>query len=121
MQDLGSIKTICKLLNEEKKVLIFPEGVRSLNGELTPFKTGIGMFALRCQAPIIPVYLQGCYEIWNRQQPYPKLWGKIICMIGSPIYPHTYAHLEKKEAQKKISEDLKASMEILKQKVPDKK
>jgi 1-acyl-sn-glycerol-3-phosphate acyltransferase len=116
LQDISSIKLVCKLLEEERKVLIFPEGIRSSDGELAPLKTGIGMIALRCGAPIIPVYLQGCYEIWNRWKRFPKLWGKITCVIGSPIYPHTFAHLEKKQAQHALSQQLRDSLEALQQK-----
>jgi 1-acyl-sn-glycerol-3-phosphate acyltransferase len=113
-QDLGSMKLICKLLNDKKKVVIFPEGIRSFDGELMPFKTGIGMLALRCEAPIIPIYIHGCYQIWNRSQQIPKLWGNAACMIGPAIYPNEYAHLEKKEAHKAIADRLKVAIETLK-------
>jgi 1-acyl-sn-glycerol-3-phosphate acyltransferase len=116
-QDLSSIKLICKLLEEKKKVVIFPEGMRSPDGELQPFKTGFGMLAMRCRAPIIPVYLEGCYEIWNRKQRFPKLWGRAICKIGQPIYPEQYAHLEKKESYQAIAEQLKRSLERLKNEI----
>ena len=117
MQDIGSFRVICRLLDEGKKVVIFPEGVRSSDGKLTPFKSGIGMLSTRCMAPIIPIYLHGCYEVWHRNQRFPKPWGKITCKIGSPIYPQTYAHLEKKKAHQAIAEQLKSSFQSLKQQV----
>jgi 1-acyl-sn-glycerol-3-phosphate acyltransferase len=114
-QDLGSIKLICRLLNDNKKIVIFPEGVRSSNGNLTPIKSGIGMLALRCKAPIIPVYIRGCYEIWNRTQRFPKLWGKTTCVFGSPIDSLQYSNLEKKQAQEALATHVKDSIEALKQ------
>jgi 1-acyl-sn-glycerol-3-phosphate acyltransferase len=113
-QDLGSIKLVCRLLSENKKVVIFSEGVRSMDGELGTIKSGIGMLALRCQAPIIPVYLSGCYDIWNRHQKTPKFTGKMACVYGSPIDWQEFNHLEKKEAQEAIASRVKNSIEQLK-------
>lgn len=82
-QDLNSFKMICKLLQENKKVAIFPEGIRSANGQLTEIKSGIGMLAMRNKAPILPIYISGCFDIWSRHQRFPKLKGKTVCVIGS--------------------------------------
>jgi 1-acyl-sn-glycerol-3-phosphate acyltransferase len=113
-QDLGSIKLVCKLLSENKKVVIFPEGVRSADGKLGPIKSGIGMLAIRCQSPIIPVYISGCHAIWNRDRRFPKLTGKTACIFGSPINWQKFSHLEKKEAQKQIALYVKEAIETLK-------
>ena len=58
-QDITSIKLIIQLLQEDKKVVIFPEGRRSRDGNLLPIKPGIGMLAARCQCPIVPIYIHG--------------------------------------------------------------
>lgn len=113
-QDLGSIKLICQLLSEGKKVVIFPEGLRSVDGTLGPIKSGIGMLAMRAEAPIIPVYLSGCFKIWNRSQRFPKLSGRTACVFGTPIDPRTFYHLGKKEAQEAIAVAVKGSIENLK-------
>lgn len=113
-QDLSSIKLVCRLLSENKKVVIFPEGIRSRNGELGLIKSGIGMLALRCQAPIIPVYISGVYNIWNRFQKFPKLTGNMTCIFGSPIDWQTFNHFGKKEAQEAISVCVKHAIEQLK-------
>jgi 1-acyl-sn-glycerol-3-phosphate acyltransferase len=113
-QDLGSIKLVCKLLSENKKVVIFPEGIRSFDGQLGPIKSGIGMLAIRCQSPIIPAYLSGCYEVWNRHKPAPKLKGKTTCVFGSPIDWQQFSHLDKKEAQEQIAQAVSEAIEKLK-------
>ena len=102
-KDLKSIKLVCRLLSENKKVTIFPEGIRSRNGNMSPIKSGIGMLALRCQSPIIPVYIVGCYDIWNRTRRFPRLKGKTACIFGSPIDWQKFSHLEKKQAQEEIA------------------
>jgi 1-acyl-sn-glycerol-3-phosphate acyltransferase len=113
-QDISSIKLICKLLSEDKKVVIFPEGIRSHDGSLGPIKSGIGMLSQRCHARIIPTYISGCYEIWNRYHKLPKMKGKTACVFGSPIDPSQFNHLEKKEAQEKIAEHVREAIQKLK-------
>lgn len=101
--DLSSIKLMCHLLAQDKTLVIFPEGVRSYDGKLGSIKSGIGMLAMRCQAPIIPVYLFGAYEIWNRYRRFPRLRGRTACVFGSPIEWQTFQHLSKKEAQEEVA------------------
>ena len=113
-QDLSSIKMICQLLNEDRQVVIFPTGVRSIDGTLGHVKGGIGMLAMRCHAPIIPVYIHGCYQIWNRFRSFPKFRGKTVCIIGSPINCEEFKHLDKKAAQEAVGNRVKAALEDLK-------
>lgn len=113
-QDIKSIKTVCQLLDEEKKVVIFPEGVRSVDGQMRPIKTGIAMLALRTKKPIIPAYIHGAFEIWPRFRKWPAWHGQLACVFGKPIFVESYAHLEKKTAQERIAHDIKRSIENLK-------
>ena len=113
-QDLGSIKLVCKLLGENKKVVIFPEGIRSKDGTLGPIKSGLGMLAIRCESPIIPVYITGCFDVWNRHSRAPKLTGKTACVFGSAIDWKDFSHLEKKDAQEQIGIKVKEAIENLK-------
>jgi 1-acyl-sn-glycerol-3-phosphate acyltransferase len=109
-QDLNSIKLICKLLSEDKKVVIFPEGLRSSDGTLGNIKSGIGMLALRAQSPVIPVYLSGCFEVWGRSRRFPRLKGKTACVFGTPIEINTFNDLAKKEAQEAIATSVKTAI-----------
>ncbi len=115
-QDLTSFKILCKLLEEKKKVTLFPEGERSPDGTLQPIKSGIGMLAQRCQVPIVPAYIDGAYEVWSRNRRFPKFFGRITCTFGKPIYPSEFAHLPKKEAQaamaQKVWEEINALVSL---------
>lgn len=113
-QDLNSFKLICWLLNEGKKVVIFPEGARTHSGELGPVKSGIGMLAMRCRSPIIPAYIHGTYTVWNRKKAFPKIFGKTACVFGTPILSENFAHLGKKESQEAIANHLKIAIKNLK-------
>lgn len=110
---VGAFKLVSKLLGEGQKVLIFPEGKRSSDGNLLAFQGGLANLALRSGCPVIPVYIHGAYEIWNTQQKYPKLWGKTACVFGSPISCEPFQHLPKKEAQEALTQKIKEAIENL--------
>lgn len=112
--DIGVFRTICGLLSDGKKIVLFPEGGRSLDGHLRQIKPGIGMLAMRTKSAIIPTYLKGPYEIWNRTRKFPKIFGKTICVFGSPICWETYKYLSKREAQEAIASQFIKSVEALK-------
>lgn len=111
--DLKSFKTIFKLLGEGKKVVIFPEGFRSFDDSLGEIKTGVAMLAMRADCPIIPLYLHGTYEAWPRQNRFPRLFGKIACAFGKPLYPAKHA-LNKKQQQEQLTIELEKSITELK-------
>lgn len=113
-QDLSSLKLIIDLLQKNQRVVIFPEGRRSFDGELAPIKSGIGMLAQRGKCPIIPTYIHGTFAIWNRFHKYPKLYGKTAVVFGTPIQPTNFDHLNKKEAQEEIAKSVQQALENLK-------
>jgi len=112
--DIAVFREICSLLNEGKKVILFPEGKRTLDGLLGEVKPGIGMLIARTGSAVIPAYLKGPYEIWGRKRKFPKIFGKTICVFGSPIRWETYAHLDKREAQETVAKQFVESVQGLK-------
>lgn len=111
--DISIFKTIISVLKEGKQLILFPEGERT-EGELGEIKPGIGMLAMRSKAAIIPTYIHGAYEIWGRERKLPKLFGRTVCIFGTPIHWETFANLEKKEAQEKIATKVAESILALK-------
>lgn len=57
-----SLRHARSFLERGYNALIFPEGTRSLTGEMADFKPVIGYLALNCRVGILPIYLQGTYE-----------------------------------------------------------
>ncbi|HEX8889649.1 MAG TPA: lysophospholipid acyltransferase family protein, partial [Pyrinomonadaceae bacterium] len=57
-----SLRHARSFLDRGYNALIFPEGTRSLTGEIAEFKPIIGYLALNCRVGILPVYLFGTYE-----------------------------------------------------------
>jgi len=72
-------------LQEEKAVfIIFPEGGRSRNGSLMPFKHGLGMLVAETNVPVVPCGLVGAFEALPPQRSFPRP-VPIKLMIGDAI------------------------------------
>jgi long-chain acyl-CoA synthetase len=63
-------------------VLVFPEGRRTPDGKLSAFRAGIGVLAKRLNLPVIPVRIDGLYEVKGRHVAPP---GAIRVSIGDPV------------------------------------
>lgn len=110
---IDSFRTIGRLLAEGKKVMLFPEGTRTRDGELQPGALGVGMIALRSDVPIVPIYVEGSYAVWSRHRRWPKLHGRMSCTFGVPIYPSSFTHLDRKEAQRAIADEVMRQIALL--------
>lgn len=81
------LKTILKgvdLLKSGISVFIFPEGTRSKDGKMLPFKEGSLKMADKAGCPIVPVALRHTAEIFENQ--FPKLRpGTVTIEFGKPI------------------------------------
>lgn len=111
--DIGVFKLVCKLLAQGKKIILFPEGKRGYTDHLEELKPGIALLLARSQSAVIPAYIHGSFNIWNRFHKLPKLWGHTACVFGSPILWSEFSHLEKREAQKAITAKLADSIQRL--------
>jgi long-chain acyl-CoA synthetase len=53
-------------LQHGKVLILFPEGERSIDGKIKKFKKGAPILSLHVGVPIVPVALEGAYELWPR-------------------------------------------------------
>ncbi len=58
----GALRGFMKLYQEGSDVLIFPEGGRSLDGNLQPLEGGVALIAAHEKAPILPVFISGTFK-----------------------------------------------------------
>lgn len=77
----------------QKKLIIYPEGTRSITGELQSFKRGPAMIATELNLPIVPVFIQGTHQALSKRTRFPRR-NKIKVVIGDPIYPDKYQPAE---------------------------
>ena len=67
------LKTSIEVLQKDKALLIFPEGSRSIDGNMVPFKPGISLILKRVPVPIVPVGVAGAFEAYPMTAPMPKI------------------------------------------------
>ncbi len=83
--------------------LIFPEGITTPDGELHPFRAGIGLLAKHLNLPVIPIRLDGLFDMkkTNRIAHAP---GKVRVSIGAPVRfpPEMDANQIAKELQRRV-------------------
>ncbi len=64
--------------------IVFPEGLRTTDGEIHSFRPGIGMMAVRLRTPVVPIRLSGLYRIFPPSASWPKR-GPVRVAIGRPM------------------------------------
>jgi 1-acyl-sn-glycerol-3-phosphate acyltransferase len=83
-QSLPAIERAVTALREGNSFLIFPEGTRSPTGELLPFKKGGFIMAIKAQAPVVPVAIQGARAAMRKGSP----WIQPVTVrvaLGAPV------------------------------------
>lgn len=82
--DVKGVKAAIERLKAGHAVLMFPEGTRTRDGRIGRVKGGVGLIASQADAPILPILIQGAYDVWPRHRKYPTP-AVITVVIGSPF------------------------------------
>ncbi len=80
-----SLRHVTEILKEGYNTLIFPEGTRTLDGEIHEFKPIIGYLALNEKIGILPIYIWGTFEAFPKGMTIPtkdSIGAKIGAKIG---------------------------------------
>lgn len=72
------------VLRSGKALCIFPEGGRSFDGEIMPFRKGIGMLSAALGVPLVPVRLRGTFESMPRGRRIPRR-VPLRMVVGEPL------------------------------------
>lgn len=67
-KSLESIKVAAQRISNGTSVVIFPEGTRTSDGKLQPFKKGGFHLALQAGVPVIPVTIEGSYDMMPKHR-----------------------------------------------------
>ena len=65
-------------------ILVFPEGRHTTDGKMNPFRTGVGLLAKNLAIPVVPVRMDGLFELKQAGKKFATP-GKIQVKIGSPL------------------------------------
>ncbi len=117
-QALKSLNDAAKRIAEGSSVLIFPEGTRSPDGHLQPFKTGAIMLAIKAGVPVVPVGFNGAHQVLPKKSLLAR-GGDIVLRIGSPMPTTDFKAKDKQELARKLQQQVAALLDECHQPVVD--
>jgi 1-acyl-sn-glycerol-3-phosphate acyltransferase len=84
-----TIRRFVQVLRDGKPLLIFPEGTRSEDGRMQPFKNGGFYAAVRAGVPVVPVALNGTHRLMKRggTDTGEELIKPVHVKVGPPVHP----------------------------------
>lgn len=87
-----------KKVDEGNIMLIHPEGTRSTDGRLGEMKDGAAYIAMKSKVPMLPVFIDGAYEIFSRhmktpqgRDPITRRRREVILTFGKPFKPADFS------------------------------
>lgn len=96
------IKNAIPVLEQERPIVIFPQGTRTAPGAYKSYRVGVGVLYERLEIPILPVALNsGLY--WGRNS-FIKRPGRIVVEILPPIQPGMDRSTVMKELETRLEE-----------------
>lgn len=86
-------------------VLVFPEGRRTTDGEMSPFRAGIGIFAQQLKVPVVPMRIDGLFPLKSEQRHFARR-GQIKVIVGEPVqFPE---HMSEEDIARALEERVKS-------------
>lgn len=85
-----SVQAAIKVLGKGLHMVMYPEGTRSSDGRLLPFKKGPFHLAMDSGFPVVPVTILGTYESWPKGR-FALHPGTATVVFHRPLDPHDFA------------------------------
>jgi 1-acyl-sn-glycerol-3-phosphate acyltransferase len=104
----GSVDALKKGIS----LMIFPEGTRSLDGGLLPFRPGPFTIAIEAQAPVVPVTVHGTRELMPKGQGYMRP-GKTSLVFHPPILTEGLTSQDRAALMRQVREVMEKGMDRL--------
>ncbi|MBV9659379.1 MAG: 1-acyl-sn-glycerol-3-phosphate acyltransferase [Verrucomicrobia bacterium] len=83
--DMSALKAVIRMVRANQTTIVFPEGSRTLDGELQPAQPGLGLIVAKTLAPVVPMRIFGAFEAMPRNGSRIRA-VPIRVAIGEPIF-----------------------------------
>jgi len=93
---IKSLDEAAQRIRAGASVIIFPEGTRSPDGRLQPFKGGAMVLAIKAGVEVVPLAISGTHAILPKGKLLARP-GKVVIRVGQPIDPSGYTLKQKQE------------------------
>jgi 1-acyl-sn-glycerol-3-phosphate acyltransferase len=105
-----SLNKAAERIAEGSSVLIFPEGTRSPDGRLQPFKTGAIMLAIKAGVPVVPVGLNGTHQALPKGSLISR-GGEVVLRFGTPLPTRDFKAKDKKDLAQTLQQQVAALLD----------
>ncbi len=96
--DASTMKRCIEVLESGEDLLIFPEGSRGPTAAVEAFQPGVMLIMKRAKPVVVPVALDGAFEVWPRSSKKPKWFGRIAVKVGAPRTSDALLAMKPREA-----------------------
>ncbi len=107
---VSSLKKAAETIKKGVSVMIFPEGTRSRDGNISPFKKGGFVLAVEAGVPVVPVIIHGTRSIMSKNCLRIKP-GQVVLEIGRPIETSQYNRKNKDDLLERVRQVIIESFE----------
>ncbi|MEX2283693.1 MAG: lysophospholipid acyltransferase family protein [Gemmatimonadota bacterium] len=99
--DAQAARTALRRLASDAAVMIFPEGERTWDGRLQPFRIGVLRLILKVGVPVVPVRVDNAYDLWPRWERLPRP-GPLHLTFKPPLH---FPKLERRSERTRAAVD----------------
>ena len=93
-QAMKSLDRAARRIADGASVIIFPEGTRSPDGRLQPFKAGGMQLAIKSGVELVPMAITGTHEVLPKGKFFSRP-GKVVIRLGTPVDSRDFGPKEK--------------------------
>jgi 1-acyl-sn-glycerol-3-phosphate acyltransferase len=111
-ETVESMNKAAERIRDGMSVVIFPEGSRSPDGTIQPFKKGGFTLAIKSKAPIVPLALTGSREIMPKER-LTASSGEIRIRVDRPIETIHYSMKDRKDLMEKVRETILENFRLI--------
>lgn len=104
--DISVMRLVIDRLRQGAAVCLYPEGTRTQDGRISPFKPGFGLLCRRSKATVVPVLVDGAFECWPRTRKLPSP-GVIVVQFGKPLAPEQVATMSNEQLADEVTRILR--------------
>jgi 1-acyl-sn-glycerol-3-phosphate acyltransferase len=105
--DLSTMKTVISRLKEGNGFCLFPEGTRTSDGKIAPFKPGFGLLCRRAEAAVVPVMIEGAFECWPRHKKIFSPGSEITVCYGTCLSAEQVKDMNDRELAEVLTDTLR--------------
>jgi 1-acyl-sn-glycerol-3-phosphate acyltransferase len=106
---LSGIKLTLKCLKGGGVVLLFPEGTRTVDGQMKRLQSGFVTLIRRTGATVVPAAIDGAFTAWPRKKRFPGR-STIHIRFGKPILPELAADLDDEQLVDQVQSRIEACL-----------